>query len=98
MRATVEDVHHRNRENFRVRTAKIFVEGNADLLRGSLGVGKGNGQNGIGSANCPEHSRPLETGADHSLAAGLDDARADKQVLAAELGIAHADSIPLEVI
>jgi hypothetical protein len=40
----------------------------------------------------------FEAGADHVFAAGLDDARADEQVLAAKLWIAHALGISLKVV
>ena len=46
----------------------------------------------------PEHSRPFETGSDHGFASGFDDARAHQEVLAAELGVAHALRISLEVV
>ena len=42
----------------------------------------------VGTPDGPEHPGPLEKRTDHGLAAGLDDVRADKPVLAAKLGIA----------
>ena len=51
----------------------------------------------VGTPDSPEHPGSFETGADHGLAAGLNDAGADEQVLAAELGIAHALGVVFEV-
>ena len=56
------------------------------------------GQNGVGSADGPEHARPFQAGTDHRLAARFDDARAHKEVLAAKLGIAHALCVLLKVV
>ena len=39
----------------------------------------------------------LEAGADDGLAAGFDDAKADKQVWVTKLGVAHAFGISLQV-
>jgi hypothetical protein len=52
----------------------------------------------VGAANGPEHAGLLEAGADDGLASGFDDARADKQVLAAKLGVAHALGISFKII
>src|SRR5690242_17879323 len=46
-------------------------------------------KNCVGSPYSPEHSRSLEAGADHSLAAGFDHTRPNKQMLAAKFRIAH---------
>jgi hypothetical protein len=46
----------------------------------------------------PKHSRLFETRADHLLACGFDYTRANKQVLAAKLGIAHTLRISFEVV
>ena len=51
----------------------------------------------ISSAHGPEHSRLLEAEANDRLAASLDHAGADEQMLPAELGIAHASGVSLEV-
>ena len=40
----------------------------------------------------------FEAGSDHGFASGFDHARTDEEVLAAELGIAHALGIPLKVV
>ena len=56
------------------------------------------GEDRVGSADCPKHSGPLETGTDHGLATGFDDAGTNKQMLASKFGIAHAVSVPREVV
>src|SRR6266446_6045029 len=55
-------------------------------------------QDRVGSPDGPEHSRLFETRAYHGLASSFDHTRANKQVLAAKLGIAHPRCISLEVI
>src|SRR5882724_4384510 len=56
------------------------------------------GDDSVGAANCPEHPRLFEAGTDHGLAASFDDSRADKEVLEAKLGIAHALGISFKVV
>ena len=51
------------------------------------------GDDVIGSANGPEHARLFETGSDDSFASGFDHTGADEQVLAPELGVAHARGV-----
>src|SRR3954469_20625148 len=68
------------------------------VLKAAVKVTAAQGKNGVCAPDRPEHPGSFETGTDHGLAAGLDDARADKQVLSAELGISHPFRIPLEVI
>ncbi len=53
---------------------------------------------GVCPSDGPEHAGLLEAGADYGPATGFDDARADKQVLAAKLGVAHALGISLKAI
>jgi len=55
-------------------------------------------EDGVGAVHGPEHARPFQPGTYHRLAAGFDDARANEQVLASKLGIAHPFRIPLEVV
>src|ERR1017187_5390558 len=55
------------------------------------------GDDGVGSADGPAHSRKLETAADDGFAPGFDDARADKEMLLAKLRVAHALGILLEI-
>jgi hypothetical protein len=55
------------------------------------------GDDGVGTANGPEHAGLLEAGADYGLAVGFDDAKADKQVWVTKLGVAHAFGISLQV-
>jgi len=55
-------------------------------------------ENCVGSPYRPEHSRSLEAGADHGLAAGFDHTRPNKQMLAAKLRVAHALCIPGKVV
>src|SRR5258708_37772335 len=55
-------------------------------------------QDRVGSPDGPEHSRLFEARADDRLASSFDHTRANKQVLAAKLGITHPLCISLEVI
>src|SRR6266849_7245093 len=55
-------------------------------------------QDRVGSPDGPEHSRLFETRAYHGLASSFDHTRANKQVLAAKLGITHPRCISLEII
>jgi hypothetical protein len=66
------------------------------LLQSPLAAPQGN--DSVGAANRPEHAGLLEAGADDGLASRFDHARADKQVLAAKLGVTHALGISLEII
>src|SRR5580693_6932773 len=68
------------------------------VLEASIEMRAAQRQDGVGSADGPEHSRLFETRADHRLASSFNDTRANKQVLAAKFGIAHALCIPREVI
>ena len=56
------------------------------------------GDDGVGTPNRPEHAGLFEPGADHGFTAGLDYTRADKEVLASKLGIAHARHVPVKVV
>ncbi len=56
------------------------------------------GHDGVCPSDGPEHAGLLEAGADYGPASGFDDARADKQVLAAKPGVVHALGISLKVI
>src|SRR6266404_399001 len=55
-------------------------------------------ENRVGSPHGPEHTRSFEAGADYRLAAGFDHTRANKQMLAPNLGISHALRIPRKVV
>src|ERR1700674_5983500 len=55
-------------------------------------------QDGVSSPDGPEHARLFETRADYCLASSFDHTRANKQMLAAKLGIAHTLCISFEVI
>src|SRR2546426_11562608 len=55
-------------------------------------------QDRVGSPDGPEHSRLFEARADDRLASSFDHTRANKQVLAAKLGITHPLCISLQVI
>jgi hypothetical protein len=55
------------------------------------------GEDGIGPAHRPEHAAGLETRAENRLAAGLDHSPSGQQALAAELGVAQAFGVDLEV-
>src|SRR5437763_7789858 len=56
------------------------------------------GNDGIGTANGPEHAGLFEAAADDGFAARFDHAGTHKQMLATELGIAHALGVSFEVI
>src|SRR5579871_5818034 len=56
------------------------------------------GEDSVGTAHRPKHSGLFETGTNDGLARCLNDARAYEEVVAAELGIAHALTIPPEVV
>ena len=51
----------------------------------------------MGAAHGPEHTRLLAAGTDPRLAPGFDDSGAHAQVLAAELGLAHASAVAAKV-
>ncbi len=55
------------------------------------------GNDGVCAADGPEHAGRLESGTDYGFASGFDDGGADKQVLAAKLGVAHALGIALKI-
>jgi hypothetical protein len=67
------------------------------VLEVAIEVATAEGNDSVGPTNCPEHARLLEAGTDYGFASRFDDARADKQVLAAKLGVAHAFGISLKV-
>ena len=52
----------------------------------------------MGAADRPEHARALEPRSHHRFAAGFDDSGADKEVLLAELRLAHAFGIFFKVV
>lgn len=56
------------------------------------------GDDCISPADRPEHAGLLEPGADHGLAAGFDDTRANKEVLFTKLGVAHTLGVSLKVV
>src|ERR1039457_1175972 len=68
------------------------------VLEAVVDVAASQGNDGVGSADRPEHAGLFETRADYGLAAGFDDTRADEQMLCAEFGIAHALGIFLKVV
>ncbi len=53
---------------------------------------------GVSAANGPEHSRLFEFAGDDGSTSGLDDAGTYKEMLAAEVWIAHRVAIPFKVI
>ena len=61
-------------------------------------MGTTESEDGVGTADGPEHAGLFEAGADDGFAASLHDPRADEQVLAAELGVAHARGVGLKVV
>jgi len=64
------------------------------ILEASIEVAAPLGEDGIGSADSQEHTRPFETGSDDGFASGFNDAGAHKEVLTAELRVAHAVLVP----
>ena len=56
------------------------------------------GDDRIRTADGPEHAGLFQAGTDNSLATGLDHTRADKQMLTAELRVAHTLGISFKVI
>ena len=67
------------------------------ILKLSVEMTAAEGNDSVGPADGPEHAGLLEPGTDYGLASGFDDAGADKQVLAAKLGVAHAFGFSLKV-
>src|ERR1039458_7274572 len=68
------------------------------VLEAVVEVAASQGDDGVGSADRPEHAGLFETRADYGFAAGFDDARADEQMLGAECGVAHALGVFLKVV
>jgi hypothetical protein len=66
------------------------------VLELSVELAAPQGNDSVGAANRPEHAGLLEARTDDGLASGFDDARADKQMLAAKLGVAYALGISLK--
>jgi hypothetical protein len=56
------------------------------------------GDDSVGPADSPEHAGLFEAQTDYGFASGFDDTRADKEVLAAKLGVAHSLGISFKVI
>src|SRR5579864_7165615 len=68
------------------------------VFKAGVEVAAPKGHDRVSSPHGPEHSGPFESRSDHSFAAGLDDARTNKQVLESERWVAHALSIPFEIV
>ena len=68
------------------------------IRKAAVEITASEGDNGVRSADTPEHPGLFETGTNDGLAARLNDTRPDEQVLAAKLGIAHPRSVPGEVL
>ena len=88
--------------HFCLRVGDIEVESSGTpvlpiILKLSVEMTASEGNDSVGPADCPEHAGLLEAGTDYCFAARFDDAGADKQVLAAKLGVAHAFGISLQV-
>ena len=56
------------------------------------------GENGVGPADSPEHPGLFEAHTDYGFAASLYHAGPDKQVLVAELGVAHTFGVLVEIL
>ena len=52
----------------------------------------------VGTANGPKHARLFQSRSDDSFAAGLDDTRADEQMIGPEFRVAHAVGVAGEVL
>jgi len=84
-----------------VRDTKVGSRGPASLpvvLKLAVELAAAQGNNRVGAANCPEHAGLLEARADDGFASRLDDAGADKQVLAAKLWVAHTLGVSLKIV
>ena len=68
------------------------------VLELAIEMAAAEGDDSVDPADSPEHAGLLEPGTYYGLASGFDDTRADKQVLAAKLGVAHALGVSLKVI
>ena len=83
-----------------MRDIKVESRGPATLsvvLKLAVEVAAAQGSDGVGAAHCPEHSGLLEARPDDRLASRFDAPRADKQVLAAKLGVAHTLGVSLKI-
>ena len=68
------------------------------IFKAAIEVAATESDDGVGPANGPEHARLFKSRTDDGLATGLNDTRADKEVLRAKLGVAHALGVSFEVI
>jgi len=67
------------------------------ILELAIEMAPADGDENAGAKDGPEHAGLLEPGCDYGFASGFDDAGADSQVPAAELGVVHAFAISLQV-
>ena len=84
-----------------MRDIKVESRGPATLsvvLKLAVEVAAAQGSDGVGAAHCPEYAGLLEARPDDRLASRFDDPRADKQVLAAKLRVAHTLDVSLKII
>ena len=59
------------------------------VLEAVVEVPAAQGDDGVGAVDGSEHAGLFEAGADYGFAAGFNPTRADEQMLAAELWVAH---------
>src|SRR5947209_5458179 len=68
------------------------------VLETAVKVGTTESEDGVGTFHRPERAGLFEAMTDDSFAAGFDDARADEQVLLAELGVVHASGVGGKIV
>src|SRR6266852_9440830 len=68
------------------------------VFKASVELAAAQGDDGVGSAYCPKHAGLFGTGTNDGFATRFNDARANEEVLLAELGITHPCSVPSKVV
>src|ERR1035441_1013635 len=68
------------------------------VLKLAIHLAAAEGENGVGPADSPEHPGLFEAHTDYGFAASLYHAGPDKQVLVAELGVAHTFGVLVEIL
>src|SRR5258708_12028633 len=85
----------------RVRDIKVNSGGATGLpvvFGAAIEMAAAEGDDGVGTADGPEHAGLFEAAANDGLTPGFDNAGTDEKVLTAELGITHAAGVFLKVI
>jgi hypothetical protein len=91
LRAAQTGARHRSARSSRASSLPVVLKASAEAAATKR-------DDGVGTANGPEHTRLFEAGANDGFATCLNHSRTDEEVLTTELGIAHAFGISLEVI